>query len=161
MREWKKGDLDTDRNDVALLNNVNRKAGMTIDVRTRWRLFKERVLLNTSTKYKTKRFILSRAYINNSITSNELFTAINWLSTFLFVPVLNVDDNVEVEGDINDDNNVEVEGDINDDDNVEVEGDINDDDNVEIEGDINDDDNVEIEGDINDVCHVDERKKHW
>ena len=50
---------------------------------------------NTNTKYKTTGFILSRVYINNKLISNELFTAINWISTVLFVELLNVGDNVE------------------------------------------------------------------
>ena len=50
---------------------------------------------NTNTKYKTTCFILSRVYINNKLIFNELFTAINWISTVLFVELLNVGDNVE------------------------------------------------------------------
>ena len=44
--------------------------------------------------------IQSRAYINNNIISNELLTAINWISTVLFVELLNVGDNVDVKDDI-------------------------------------------------------------
>ena len=54
---------------------------------------------NTNTKYKTTGFILSRAYINNNIISIELCTAINWISTVLFVEQLNAGDNVDVEDD--------------------------------------------------------------
>ena len=73
---------------------------MIFDERTWWRLSKERVVRNTNTKYKTTGFILSRAYINNNIISIELFNAINWISTVLFVELLNVGDNVDVEDDI-------------------------------------------------------------
>ena len=55
---------------------------------------------NTSTKYKTTSFILSQAYINSNISSNELYIAVNWISMFLFVALLNVGDNVDVEDDI-------------------------------------------------------------
>jgi hypothetical protein len=55
---------------------------------------------NTSTKYKTTSFILSQAYINSNISFNELYIAVNWISMFLFVALLNVGDNVDVEDDI-------------------------------------------------------------
>ena len=90
-----KCDLDIKGNDVALLNKVNRKIGMIFDDRTRWRLSKEHVSRNTNIEYKTTSFILNRAYINNKISSNELFPTINWISTVLCVALLNVGDNAE------------------------------------------------------------------
>ena len=55
---------------------------------------------NTSTTYKTTSFILSQAYVNSNISFNELYIAVNWISMFLFVALLNVGDNVDVEDDI-------------------------------------------------------------